>query len=90
MAINADLIKSQMNKYLDQLDTKLTSVPYLNQIASKTQLKPSYIVLSATLVVFLFLVWGFGAKFVANLVGFGYPLYESFRSLNDSTVNIDF
>ena len=33
----------------------------------------------------LFLVWGAGAQFVTNLVGFAYPLYESFRSLQSGS-----
>ena len=39
---------------------------------------------------FLLLVWGFGAQFVTNLIGFLYPLYESYRSLataSSSAVN---
>ena len=42
----------------------------------------SFLAIGVSTFAVLFLVWGVGAQFVTNLVGFAYPLYESFRSLN--------
>ena len=52
---------------------------------SSTPLPPcarSFLAIGVSTFAVLFLVWGVGAQFVTNLVGFAYPLYESFRSLN--------
>ena len=40
-----------------------------------------FLAIGVSVFVFVFLVWGVGAQFVTNLIGFAYPLYESFRSL---------
>ena len=45
----------------------------------------SYLGIGVGVFAVLFLVWGVGAQFVTNLVGFAYPLYESYRSLHSTT-----
>jgi receptor expression-enhancing protein 5/6 len=45
----------------------------------------SFLFVGVSVFGFLLLVWGFGAQFVTNLIGFGYPLYESYRSLSSSS-----
>ena len=45
----------------------------------------SFIFVGATSLIFLVVVGLFGAQFVTNLIGFAYPLYESYRSLASSS-----
>jgi len=81
-SINLNFYWSQLLKQLDLLDSKLLQNGYVQQIHEKTQARPSYLVVGASAFLVLFLVWGVGAKFVTNLIGFAYPLYESYRALS--------
>ena len=47
----------------------------------------SYLFVGVATFGFLLLVWGFGAQFVTNLIGFAYPLYESYRSLSSTSAS---
>jgi hypothetical protein len=58
--------------------SSLTPCPLLSVVVS-------YLALSVGSLLVLFLVWGAGAQFVTNFVGFAYPLYESFRSLHSGS-----
>lgn len=80
--VNVDFYKSQMLKQLDALDTKLLQNEYVRLVQQKTQVRPAFFSIGAVSLVTLFLVWGVGAQFVTNLIGFGYPLYESYRTLS--------
>ena len=62
-------------------DATLLQNDYAKLIHSKVPVRPSFLALGVTSFTLLFMVWGFGASFVANLIGFVYPLYASFESL---------
>jgi len=79
--MSLDQYKAQANKQLDQIDATLLQNDYAKLIHSKVPVRPSFLALGVTSFTLLFMVWGFGASFVANLIGFVYPLYASFESL---------
>jgi len=76
-----------MLKHADQLDQKLLTNDYVKQIHDKTQVRPAFLFVGVSVFAFLLLVWGFGAQFVTNLIGFAYPLYESYRSLASTSAS---
>lgn len=79
-----DQYKSVALHQLDFIDSKLLENEYMQVIAAKVpKARPAYLAGGVSVFIFLFLVWGVGARFVANLVGFIYPLYQSFHSLKD-------
>jgi receptor expression-enhancing protein 5/6 len=85
--MSVDQYKAQAVKQFDQIDSKLLQNDYFKLIASKTPpaVRPSYLALGGTSFVLLFLIWGFGASFVSNLIGFVYPLYASFSALQNKS-----
>jgi len=76
-----DAYKRQANEVLDLIDEKLSAYPAVQQIAAKTTLRPSHLTLGAFSLLIAFVWWGFGGRLFSNLVGFGWPLWESFDSL---------
>jgi len=77
-----DQYKALALKQLDVIDAKLLENEYVQVIAAKVpKARPAYLAAGVAVAVFAFLVWGVGSRFVANLVGFAYPLYQSFYSL---------
>jgi len=83
-AVNVEFYKSQLFKHADQLDQKLLTNDYVKLINEKTQVRPSFLAVGISTFLFVFLIWAIGAQFVANFIGFAYPLYESFRSLTSA------
>lgn len=71
----------QVNQALDDMDERLHRYPIVAQISSQAQVRPAYLAVGLVLFFVLFIFYGFGGRLVANLVGFAYPLYESFQSL---------
>ena len=90
--MSVDHYKAVALKQLDALDAKLESYDYVrlasDQVRARVpQARASYLALGVGVFAILFLVWGFGARFVTNLVGFAYPLYQSFNSLKDNVAD---
>jgi len=80
--VNVEFYKAQVLKWFDVMDQRLLTNDYVKLIQEKTQVRPSFLAVGLGTFAVLFLVWGVGAQFVTNLVGFVYPLYESYRSLH--------
>lgn len=55
--------------------------PLAQQATSMTKLRASHLAAGVVTAAALFLFMGLGARLVANLVGFLYPLWESFHAL---------
>lgn len=85
----ADQYIAQVNNQLDQLDIQLRNNPYVSQAAQKTGVRPSLIVAGVGGFFVLFIIAGFGARFLTNLVGFVYPIYASFKALKTPDVKDD-
>ncbi len=81
-SVALDYYKREFAKFADTLDRELGRYPTVQILASKVNIRSSTLVLSLFVFLFGFLFFGIGANFVANLVGFCYPLYDSFRALS--------
>jgi len=75
---------AEAKKSIDQLDESLSKFAVLGTLEEKTGVKRSYIVLGFVAFFFAFVLFGFGAGPLCNLVGFAYPLYASFKALQSS------
>jgi len=72
---------AEAKKSIDQLDEFLAKFAVLGTIEEKTGVKRSYIVLGLVAFFLAFILFGFGAGPLCNLIGFVYPLYASFKAL---------
>jgi len=75
--------KKQANEALDLLEDKLMQYPIVQQISTKTPLRVAHLALGMAVFLTLFVLYGFGGRLVASLVGFAWPLYQSFHSLKN-------
>jgi len=80
---------SEANKYVDQLDETLSKFDSLNQLEAKTGVRRAYLVLGAGLFLVSFILFGFGSSPLCNLVGFVYPIYQSYKALKTATKEDD-
>jgi len=77
--------KQAMQKLIDDLDTVLAKYEFLNTIAAKTGVQRAYLAIATGVLFVLFVLFGFGAGPVCNLVGFVYPIYASFKAIRTPT-----
>ncbi|XP_068210175.1 receptor expression-enhancing protein 5-like isoform X3 [Palaemon carinicauda] len=78
MAANLEYYREQAVKILYQ-NNKLSEI--LAQVEAKTQVKREYIGLGTVVLLSLYLVFGFGAQLICNIIGFIYPAYCSIKAL---------
>ena len=75
--------KRQANEVLDILDEKLLVYPVVQQASTATKVRASHLAVGLVSFLLCFIFYGFGGRLVSNLVGFAWPLYESFHSLKN-------
>ena len=75
--------KRQANETLDLIDEKLLQYPLVQQVSAKVPARVSHLALGLVTFLSLFVLYGFGGRLVASLVGFAWPLYQSFHSLKN-------
>ena len=82
--LNVDYIQSQAVKQLDLLDGQLNKNDYVRLVKKQLppQVRPSYVVIGVAVLGFVIVYYALGGRFVSNLVGYLYPLYESYRALS--------
>ncbi|CAD2097630.1 HVA22/TB2/DP1 family protein, putative [Plasmodium vinckei] len=84
--MSSKLLGNSLNSFdlsgkLDQLDEYLKKYPFIIEIGYKLGIKPSCLVVFGGSIVFISLVFGWGAALICNLVGFAYPAYQSFKAV---------
>jgi len=84
--LNLDYIQSQAVKQLDLLDAQLNKNDYVRLVKKQLPpaVRPSYVVIGVAVLLFVVVYYAVGGRFVSNLVGYLYPLYESYRALSAS------
>eukprot|EP00823_Brevimastigomonas_motovehiculus_P009661 TRINITY_DN937_c0_g1_i1.p1 TRINITY_DN937_c0_g1~~TRINITY_DN937_c0_g1_i1.p1 ORF type:complete len:212 (-),score=51.45 TRINITY_DN937_c0_g1_i1:269-856(-) len=82
-------VQNQFKKGAEDFDESLKAYPWLTTLEEKTKVKKVYLVLGALAFVGLFVLFGFGANPLSNLVGFVYPLYASFKAVKSPQTDDD-
>merc|ERR1711934_135589 len=83
-----------LNKMADQnalakIEEFLDKIEVMQTLQDKTGIKKLYIAAGLSLAVTIFILFGFGAGLLCNFVGFVYPAYASFKSLESPNSNDD-
>ncbi|CAH8442267.1 unnamed protein product [Schistosoma rodhaini] len=68
----------------DSLKQKNWFTGLLEKVEKKSGVDRLYIVTGSAVVIFLYLIFGYGTSFLANLIGFIYPAYRSIKALETS------
>ncbi|KAJ0407815.1 hypothetical protein P43SY_008276 [Pythium insidiosum] len=71
----------KLQVYVDKWSKDLDKYPILQKAQEATGVDKLYLVAGASSVLLLFLLVGFGAGLICNLVGFAYPAYASFKAV---------
>nr|VZI14121.1 unnamed protein product [Spirometra erinaceieuropaei] len=79
-------LKDQLQKKLDE---KNAFTEVLDKIQAKTKVPKIYQVLGLASLVGLYLMIGYGATFLANLIGFLYPAYYSIKAIESPAKDDD-
>ncbi|CAE7938369.1 REEP5 [Symbiodinium sp. KB8] len=76
MAMQENLVKA-----LDTVEEKTGHLQVVKQLSEATGLRGAYVVLGGGLFILAFVFFGFGANFLVNIIGLGFPAYQSFKAL---------
>merc|ERR1712224_675098 len=74
---------------VERIEAFLDKIEALQTLQDKTGIKKLYLAAGVALVVTIIIFFGFGAGLLCNFVGFVYPAYASFKSLEANDVNED-
>eukprot|EP00474_Spongospora_subterranea_P008617 CRZ09075.1 hypothetical protein [Spongospora subterranea] len=72
---------------LNQLDRRLEQYGVLNELESSTGIRKSHWLVLAAIFAMAFILFGFGANALCEWIGFIYPVYASFKCLEDDSIN---
>lgn len=76
-------IPPAVKEQLKRIRTKLNQVPILQQAEDVTKVPKEYLVLACGIVFFLVIFFGIGAGSLCSIVGFLYPAFKSFESIEN-------
>ncbi|XP_034438875.1 receptor expression-enhancing protein 6 isoform X1 [Hippoglossus hippoglossus] len=79
-------IKERAEKFLNE---KNTLTDFLGNLEEKTGIKKKIIVAGAVSLTGLYLMYGYGASLVCNLIGFVYPAYFSIKAIESPSKEDD-
>merc|ERR1711865_1182005 len=74
---------------VDKIEAFLDKIEIMQTLQEKSGVKKLYIAAGISLFVVIFILFGFGAGLLCNFVGFVYPAYASFKSLETQSTNDD-
>merc|ERR1712188_89653 len=74
---------------VEKIEAFLDKIEIMQTLQDKTGVKKLYIAAGISLFIVIFILFGFGAGLLCNFVGFVYPAYASFKSLESQNTNDD-
>ena len=79
----------QIKQKIDNLSRHFEQVPALKQLSEKTGIPLGQLVIGVMVVLFLFVLLGFGANLIVHVVGILYPAYMSFKAIESKEEDDD-
>merc|ERR1711934_341631 len=80
---------AQDKPMMERIESFLDRIEFMNMLEEKAGIKKLYIAAGLAAVLVLFILFCFGAALLCNFVGFVYPAYASFKSLESNNTNDD-
>ena len=71
----------QVHVMLDKLAKHFDEIPFIKQLSEKTKVPSSQLVIGIIVSLLVFVVFGFGASLIVQVVGILYPAYMSFKAI---------
>ncbi|XP_035268395.1 receptor expression-enhancing protein 6-like isoform X3 [Anguilla anguilla] len=79
-------LKERVEKFLNE---KNFVTDFLGKIEEKTGIKKKFLAIGAVSVTGLYLIFGYGASLLCNLIGFVYPAYYSIKAIESPNKDDD-
>merc|ERR1712159_308466 len=87
--VNTRIMSGDEKNIMEKIEAFLDKIDALQALQDKTGVKKLYIAAGISVFVVIFILFGFGAGLLCNFVGFVYPAYASFKSLESQNTNDD-
>merc|ERR1712159_318792 len=87
--VNTRIMSGDEKNIMEKIEAFLDKIDAMQTLQDKSGVKKLYIAAGISLFVVIFILFGFGAGLLCNFVGFVYPAYASFKSLESQNTNDD-
>ncbi|OII71537.1 TB2 HVA22 family protein [Cryptosporidium andersoni] len=74
-------INFNVERYCKDLDIKLSQYDYIKIICNYIGCRPSYLLVTLSLMLIITVAMGYAGALICNLIGFIYPAYMSFKAI---------
>ena len=78
----------EFKQKIEALSNELDQILLIKTISDKTKVPSGYLAIGLSLIFFLFVLLGFGANLIVNIVGILYPAYMSFKAIESKEEHI--
>ena len=78
-----------LTQFVDAVDKKCSSLPYLPDIAAKAKTKPAYIALAVCAAFLMFILMMIGFNAIVNIICFAYPAMAALKAMQTKPEKYD-